>query len=104
MSLSIARKSRSARARAGERVRAIANFFEFQSSFVLAELKGKLFLVAMPETSTRDACATLSPRGMFGFGFAARAASRPKNRFAFFHQIETIARNRFQIGRVKFLD
>lgn len=44
--------------------------------------------------------ATLLARRFVGFWLCSTRRLEAENRFAFFHQIETIARNRFQIGRV----
>ena len=44
--------------------------------------------------------AELSARGIVRFWFRRTCRLKTENCFAFFHQIETIARNRFQVGRV----
>src|SRR5438067_4338676 len=45
---------------------------------------------------------SLSPRGAGGLRFCSPRRLKTKNRFALLHQIEAIARNRFQISRVCF--
>src|SRR5436305_4270894 len=45
---------------------------------------------------------SLSPRGAVGLRFCSPRRLKTKNRFALLHQIEAIARNRFQISRVCF--
>ena len=48
----------------------------------------------------KRALRNLPPRGIAGFRFGRARRFKAKNRFAFFHEIETIARNRFQISHV----
>ncbi len=52
-----------------------------------------------PETSTRDACATLLAGRSGGLRLGARGF-QAKNCFAFLHQIKAIASNRFEITHV----
>jgi hypothetical protein len=46
----------------------------------------------------KDSALGLSTRGVVRFRLGSTRRLETENRFAFFHQIETIARNRFQIG------
>ena len=84
--------------RACERVLAIANFVWIGYLCQAAKTKERLFR-RDAETSTRDACATLLPCGLARSWLHARRL-KPKNCFARFHQIEPVARDRFQIRRI----
>ena len=56
-------------------------------------------IVSARRRNPRETRRTL-PAGIVRFRLCSTRRLETENRFAFFHQIETIARNRFQIGRV----
>jgi len=54
-----------------------------------------------PAAAGRDACATLSPRGIVALVLARLRRLETKNRFAFFHEIEPISSDGFEISHIR---
>jgi hypothetical protein len=67
------------------------------AAFILVNPREHLKIVAKDGKST-----LLASCGIAGFRFGSARRFKAKNGFAFFHEIETITRNRFQISHVGF--
>jgi hypothetical protein len=78
----------------------------FSSVCICREVPASRWDISRDKRSDTPSCPTggkptlLPSRGIAGFRFGSARRFKAKNRFALFHEIETIARNRFQISHV----